>query len=110
MTAQILKKGTVQEASQDPAFLLRWLNGTLSEDELSSLRNREEYEEMAVVNKKEPVLLPEKILSEPGTDSGNESTATSEGVSKSSVFPTFALIAVALIGVTSIFVKLGGWW
>ena len=63
MTAQILMKDTIQQTSNDPDFLIRWLNGTLSEEELSTLRNREEYEEMVSNNKAESVLTTEKASS-----------------------------------------------
>jgi len=36
----------MQMKQSDPAFLSRWLHGKLSQDELASMRNREDYEEM----------------------------------------------------------------
>ena len=50
MTAQLPKKKLTTKQTEDASFMLRWLNGTLQEEELTSLRNREEYEEMMALD------------------------------------------------------------
>ena len=110
MTAQILMKDTMQKTSNDPGFMIRWLNGTLSEEELSSLRNREEYEEMVSTNKVESVLTSEKRHSqEKGNEQKDHFTPATSALKPAS-FSTFAFIAIALFAVALAFVKLNGWW
>ena len=110
MTAQILMKDTMQKTSTDPGFMIRWLNGTLSEEELSTLRNREEYEEMVSSNKVESVLTSEKRLSKEHDNAKKDHFTKATNSNKSSSFSTFAFVTIALLTVVMMFVKLNGWW
>ena len=110
MTAQILMKDTIQKTSNDPGFMIRWLNGTLSEKELSTLRNREEYEEMVSANKAESVLTSEQRLPQEKNDDEKDHITPVSVAQKPASFSTFAFVAIALLAVALAFVKLNGWW
>ena len=102
MTAQIPKKDTMKNTSNDPAFMLRWLNGTLSAEELSTLRNREEYEEMVSMQK----IIPSDLLGLSASESKQVDSSKNDSSSKSFTFPTFTVIAFALFAVAILYVKL----
>ncbi len=46
MTTQTLNKYCMQSNCNDMDFLSRWLHGRLTPEELASMRNRKDYEEM----------------------------------------------------------------
>ena len=96
MTAQILKNDTMQAISGDAAFLLRWLNGTLSEEELSALRNREEYEKLVSSDKPAIERLSEKRPSGKNTSDTNQSVRV-KTVDFSGFVPVVVAMALSLI-------------
>ncbi len=60
MTTQTLNKYCMQTNSNDPSFLIRWLHGQLSQEELASMSNRKDYEEMMeLMGNKDIAPLPE---------------------------------------------------
>lgn len=111
MTAQILKKDTMQEIPNDPAFLMRWLNGSLSEEELSSLRNRDEYEQMVSNAKSESILSAEQVAVKKVAVLPKKEKPVEVKRNESTTFPTFVMVAFALvIAMALFFTKLEGWW
>ncbi len=106
MTAQILKNDAMHTTPRDPEFMVRWLSGKLTEEELSSLRNRDEYEAMVSANK-----TAKKALVEPLAQPNNvqpimlESTETlvAEEV-KTNAFPTFVALAMASLLLAMVFI------
>lgn len=108
MTAQLRNKETMQERTSHPDFLYRWLNGDLTEAELASLRNREEYEEMVVsckagvtlATEKNPKVIPSVSLEE-------ESPV---GTTSSYTFAIFVAITIVAVAAVVFFAKSSGWF
>ncbi len=71
MTTQTLNKYCMQTNCNDPAFLIRWLHGQLSQEELASMNNREDYEEMMEqMGRKGLAPLPEDEIETPNGNTG----------------------------------------
>lgn len=95
MTAQLPKKKIVKKQTDDAAFMLRWLNGTLREGELSSLRNKEEYEEMMTMAQNNDRHLSSELPPLNLLDKQKKASTTT--TADSSTFVTFAFVAVAIL-------------
>jgi hypothetical protein len=108
MTAQLRNKETMQERTSHPDFLYRWLNGDLTEAELASLRNREEYEEMVVSCKAGVTLATEKNPKPmPPVSPAKESHV---GAKSSNAFAIFVAITIVAVAAVVLFVKSSGWF
>ena len=105
MTAQILKNDAMHTTPRDPEFMVRWLSGDLTEEELSSLRNREEYEAMVSVNKTAKRVRVEPIGQPNVQPIALESpeTLVAEEV-KTNAFPTFVALAMASLILALVFI------
>ena len=95
MTAQLPKKKIIKKQTDDAAFMLRWLNGTLREGELSSLRNKEEYEEMMTMAQNSDRHLSSELR--PLNLKNEQKNALSTTSAKPIAFVAFVVVAVLLL-------------
>ena len=100
----------MQESTTHPDFLLRWLNGDLTEAELASLRNRKEYEEM-VASCNTGIMLASDKNTEPITPVVpiNESLKDAKAFN-TKTFAIFVAITIVALMAGLFFVKSSGWF
>ena len=112
MTAQLRNHETMQKRTANPDFMVRWLNGDLTEAELASLRNRKEYEEMVLGDQSADVsALPQKELRQAMVPvfPQKENVAVVETANTNS-FATFVAIAIVALLATLLVIKSSGWF
>lgn len=101
----------MQKRPESDDFLIRWLNGNLTETELASLRNREEYEEMITVERaSSPVFAEQKQEHSPHRFAPEKTCSKSNDVSNPGRLPTFLALAVFALLATLFFAKSSGWF
>ena len=100
----------MQKRTADPDFMIRWLNGHLSEAELASHRNRSEYEEMVAPGHAGVTLLPEKNQHRTNPVLPKKEIGNKAKTANSNAFTTFVTIVVVTLLATLFFMKSGGWF
>ena len=110
MTAQVRNHETLHKSTANPDFMVRWLNGDLTESELASLRNRTEYEEMVAASQADAAILPEKKAGQVVPVFPKKENEAVAKTANTNAFATFVAVAIVALLATLYFVKSSGWF